>query len=193
MNAEDERQPDLFSDVSDLDLVRQLLADLHDDLPGKVSRFRQITDLGRELGRNGTMVFGGHSAYLAWTEARSAFVHGNFVATVLLCQSLVEHLLAAFLGAGLLQDDLPQRVSFRETLKRCRDHNLISDEDASDLGRLMDLRNPLSHFRHVYDESNLDRRSLQSGEHPEHLIRRDAEFAIGLATRVLAKAPFRVG
>jgi hypothetical protein len=104
MSRSDDAQKDLFSDVPDLDLARQLLGELHDDLPGKVTRFRLLTDLAADLGLQGTFMPGGQSAYLAWSEARSSFVHGNFVATIQLCQGLLEHLLAAFLHLG---DDLP--------------------------------------------------------------------------------------
>jgi hypothetical protein len=186
-------QPDLLSDLSDLDLVRYLLADLHDGLDGKVSRLHLLADLSGTMGQRGTMIFGGPAAYLAWVEARDCFVHANFVATILLCQGLVEQLLAAYLHAGLLVGDIPGRVQFRETLRRCREHDVISDDDVKDLERLMGLRNPLSHFRHVDDASNLERRSIDGGEHPDELIRRDANFAISLAARVLAKPAFRLG
>lgn len=186
-------QPDLLSDLSDLDFVRDLLAEMHDDLPGKVSRFRMLTDVGREMGPNGTMIFGGHAAHYAWVEARSSFVHGNFAATVLLCQGLVEHLLAAYLHAGLMIDDIPERIPFRETLRRCRERDVISDEDVTDLQKLMDLRNPLSHFRHVHDATNLDRRSIDTGQHAMDLMRHDAIFAVGLAVRMLANRAFRLG
>ena len=183
---------DLLSDVADLDLVRHLLAEMHDDLYGRIKRVRQLADLGRDLGRNGTMIFG-PAAALAWGEARSSFVNGNFVATVLLCQSMVEQLLASFLHGGLLLDDLPRRIDFKETLKRCQDRGLLSEQDSEDLRKLMGLRNPLSHFRHVDDESSLDRRSIDGREPIETFIQRDAQFAIGLATRILAKKPFRLG
>jgi len=58
----------------------------------RVMRYRQLADLGR----NGTMIFG-PAAALAWGEARSSFVNGNFVATALLCQSMAEQLLPSFL------------------------------------------------------------------------------------------------
>ncbi len=195
MNApgDDGSQPDLLSSISDLDAVSHLLADLHDELPGKVTRFRHLADLGGALGSQGTMLFGGTAAFNAWTEARSSFVHGNFAATILLCQSLVENLLAAFLHAGLMMDDLPPRIAFSDTLKRCRDRNLISGQDSSDLERLMGLRNPLSHFRTVADGQNLDRRAITAGLRPEALIEQDAWFAIGLAVRILAKPQFRLG
>jgi len=52
-------QPDLLSDLTDLDFARLLLAEMHDDLHGKVARFRMLTDFSRDLGLNGTMIFGG--------------------------------------------------------------------------------------------------------------------------------------
>jgi hypothetical protein len=52
----EDQQSDLLSPVSDLQLVRCLLADLHDDLPGKIARFRQLSDLSEALGSHGTMM-----------------------------------------------------------------------------------------------------------------------------------------
>ena len=189
----DKSQPDLLSGISDLDAVSHLLADLHDDLPGKVTRFRHLADLGGELGTQGTMLFGGAATFSAWTEARASFVHGNFAATILLCQSLVENLLAAFLHAGLMMNDLPPRIAFRDTLKRCQDRNLISGQDFGDLERLMGLRNPLSHFRSVADDQNIDRRAVTASIRSDALIEQDAWFAIGIAVRMLAKPQFRLG
>lgn len=57
----------------------------------------------------------------------------------------------------------------------------------------MELRNPLSHFRHVQEVANLDRRAIQTGETAEELLSRDAVFAIGLAVRMLGKPAFRLG
>ena len=186
-------QPALLSDLTDLDFARALLAETHDDLLGMVSRFRMLTDFSRQIGSKGTMIFGGQAAHHAWVEARSSFVHGNFVATVLLCQGLVEHLLAAYLYAGLLIDDIPKCIPFRETLRRCRERDVIDDRDVTDLQKLMVLRNPLSHFRHVDDPGNLDRRLLDARQHSADLIEHDAVFAIGLAVRMLAKPAFRLG
>ncbi|WP_234836933.1 hypothetical protein [Sinorhizobium meliloti] len=85
---DEEQQLEILSPVTDLGFVRILLADLHDELPSKVARFRQLADLSTSLGANGTMFTGGETTYLAWTEARSSFVHGNYIATVMLCQGL---------------------------------------------------------------------------------------------------------
>ena len=123
----------------------------------------------------------------------NSFVHGNFVATILLCQGLAEHLLAAYLHAGLLVENIPERIQFADTLRRCRERDVISDQDVTDLRRMMDLRNPLSHFRHVDDGSNLDRRMIDTGVSAEELLRRDAVFSIGLVVTILAKPAFRLG
>jgi hypothetical protein len=106
-------QFDLQSEVSDLQLVRALLADLHDDLVGKIKRFRYLTDLSSALGTSGTLLPGGETVYSAWIEARASFVHGNYIATVLLCQGLAEHMLAAHLElpvSGVFLEALPARM-----------------------------------------------------------------------------------
>lgn len=189
----DEEQADLLSEFSDLDLIRHLLADLHDDLAGKIARFRQLVDLSSALGSSGTMLFGGETTLVAWNEARWSFIHGNFTATVLLCQGLAEHLLASLLHVSQLTEDLPKKISFAETLRRCRVSGVISEGHAVDLRRLMELRNPLSHFRDINDETNLTRRVLTTMEPAEEHLRRDATFAIGLAVRTLALPVFRLG
>jgi len=189
----DEDQYDLLTPFKDMDLVRLLVADLHDDLPGKVARFRQLAELSRVLGTGGTMMPGGETSWASWTEARTSFIHGNYVATVLLCQGLAEHMLAAQLSLGINGEELPSRVSFHDTLLRCLARDLITPKDADDLRRLMNLRNPLSHYRSIDDPSNLSRRALDTMSPAEIHLRGDASFAISMAVRLLALPAFRLG
>lgn len=186
-------QLDLLCPISDLGLTRFLLADLHDDLAGKVARFRQLSDLSMSLGSSGTMLPGGETTWAVWTEARTSFIHGNFVATVLLSQGLAEHILAAHLAIGLDAEELPERITFQDTLKRCLARDVIGEADAADLRRLMGLRNPLSHYRSINDPSNLSRRALNEKLHAAEHLRRDATFAISMAVRLLALPAFRLG
>jgi hypothetical protein len=44
---DEEAQLDLLSDVSDYEILRYLLADLHDDLKSRLRRFRYLIDLGQ--------------------------------------------------------------------------------------------------------------------------------------------------
>ncbi|KGU62448.1 hypothetical protein Y037_2377 [Burkholderia pseudomallei MSHR983] len=136
---------------------------------------------------------GGETVLAAWTEARSSFVHGNYVATVLLCQGLAEHMLAAHLTLGLDSEELPDRVSFNDTLKRCVARDVITQQDADDLRRLMNLRNPLTHYRSIRDPSNLSRRVVDSMIPAETHLLTDATFAMSMAIRLLALPVFRLG
>jgi hypothetical protein len=191
MNMDDDQsQGDLFSGVTDISMVRFLLEDLHDDLLGKVQRFHYLNDLGEKNGRR-TMLFGGQTTHNAWVEARSSFVHGNYVATVLLCQTLIENLLAAFLHGGLMNKP-PSLIKFDETLRRCRLAEILTDQDVIDLKELAALRNPLTHFRNFDEDRNLDRRSIATGRFTSDILSRDAWFAIALASRMMGKQQFRL-
>jgi hypothetical protein len=90
------------------------------------ARFRQLSDLSMALGSGEAMLPGGETTHAAWTEARSSFVHGNFVATVMLCQGLAEHVLASHLTLALDAEPLPARITFKETLARCLTKRVIS-------------------------------------------------------------------
>ncbi len=186
-------QGQLFSEATDLDLVRFLLADLHDDLDGMVARFRQLADLSMALGSGGTMLPGGETTHAAYVEARSSFVHGNYVATVMLCQGLVEHVLASHLSLGLDAEPLPARITFNETLVRCVNTGVIGEDDAGQLRQLMNLRNPLSHFRGIEDPTNLSRRAIDSRQSAQSHLFADASFAIATAIRILSLQAFRLG
>jgi hypothetical protein len=187
----DPNQTELFSDWDALVLARSLIRDLHDDLPRRVSRFRYIADISASMGEGGTLIFGGHAASNAYLEARSSFVNGNFIATILLCQSLIENLLAAYLHAT--SEALPAKVKFVHTLQRCKSKGFVNDEDEGAIKRLIELRNPLMHFRDVNDADNLMRRSMNSDIAADELLERDAHFAIGVAIKILSKEPFKIG
>jgi len=189
----DEYQPDLFSEISDLDLVQHLLADLHDGLPEKIGRLRHLIDLRGALGSEGTVLSGGETTHIAWSEAEWSFIHGNFIATIMLCQGLAENLLASFVGLGLSGQELPKKILFAETLKRCKERGVLSEQYVAELKRLMTLRNPLSHFRDINDAENLSHRAMSTQIQPEEHLQRDATFAIGLAVRILALPSFRLG
>lgn len=49
----EEAQSSLLSSVMDLEIMRLLLADVHDDLPGKVARSHRLADLSLALGSRG--------------------------------------------------------------------------------------------------------------------------------------------
>lgn len=186
----DDGNGDLISPLTETEYLQLILRDLHDDLEGRITRLRYLGDQARTLGPSGTMIFGGSPAYNALAEARSSFINGNFAATIILCQALAENLLAGVLG---MDSSVPSRIRFSETLCLCEEKGLINQYERTELKKLGELRNPLAHFRSMDDPSHVDRRSMDSGEHYQVILRKDAHFAIAIMMRILAKAPFRVG
>jgi hypothetical protein len=147
----------------------------------------------------GLLLPGGTPAYTAYVETRQAFVLGNFLSVVLLSQCVLENALAAHLGLEAVSAQIqgrtatPQKLrpGFRETVGACKASGLFNAEDERELLRLSDLRNALTHFRTVDDQSHLDRRAIREGRPPAAISEDDARFAITLFVRVLAKPPFR--
>lgn len=184
-------QNEFFSELGDVSAIKVLLADLQDNLHDKISRFRYITDIGMRLGSAGTMIPGGEIAYGAWVEARSSFVHGNFISTIILCQSMCEIILASHLHISLVTE-IKNKIQFRETVQLCLRHNIIDKDDAHEIDRLMAIRNPLTHYRDVNDPSSPHGRFRTSGIPFSENLQNDAWFAIGFATKILSKKEFRV-
>lgn len=186
-----EQQESLFSSLADVDFFRHLIVDFHDDIAGKVARFRQLADISMGLGDAGTLIPGATS-HLSWLEARSSFVHGNFIAVVMLCQALAEHVLASHLSMKLDAEQLPPRLQFKDTLKLCIDNGLIREQFAQELRNLMSLRNPLSHYRDINDVANLSRRAIDTAISPHEHLLNDATFAISVAVQLLSLPSFRL-
>jgi len=182
----------LLSGFDDVDMAQHLIAELHDDLRGRVARLHMLTDLSRELGMRGAMLPGGTITYRAWNEARSSFINGHFVATVLLCQGLMEHLLASELEMRLDPVPVPGKATGKTIRKLSRESGVITAEEDQELELLASLRNPLTHYRGANDPEHIDQQAMQQRSASDAILERDAVFAVTLALRMLAKPPFRL-
>lgn len=180
--------------------LRTLIADLHDGLEERVGRLRLLMAMEYDFGAGrGLLLPGGTPAQFAYQEVRQAFVVGNFLSVVLLCQCVLENVLAAHLGLealsveikGTEQRPLKERPQFSQTIAVGRAAGLLDEADEQDLLRLAGLRNALAHFRSVHDESHMDRRSISERRSPDALFEEDARFAMLVFLRVLAKPQFR--
>ena len=180
--------------------LKVLLAELHDDLEGRVERLRLLLAIESDFGGGlGLLLPGGMPAQFAYVETRQAFVAGNFLSVILLSQCMLENVLAAQIGMESLSREVrggspierKPRPTFRETISACRSTNILADKDEVDLVRLSDLRNALTHFRDIDDASHLDRRALNQRRPAVDVCEDDARFAITLFVRILAKPQFR--
>lgn len=182
----------LLSGFDDVDLVQHLVAELHDDLRARVARLHMLADMNRELGVKGAMLTGGTISGRAWIEARASFINGHFVATVLLCQGLMENLLASELQARIDSISLPGKATAKAIRRESLKAGLISAAEERDLELLELLRNPLIHYREANDPEHIDQQASTERTHGETILERNAQFAIVLTMQILAKPSFRL-
>lgn len=181
---------------------RTLLADLHDDLQARIGRQRLLWCWESDYHGGGTLLLpGGHTAAMAYGELRHAFVCGNFMSTILLAQCLLENVLAAHIAIDAISaqihqrshETLPKRPAFRETIAAGRRLGILNDTDERNLICLSNVRNALTHFRPILDDTNLDRRAMDENTHAALVCYEDARFVVGLVVSIFGKPAFLVG
>lgn len=180
------------------------LAGVVGDLPSRIARLRILWALDDDFGGSECLIPGGEVAYRAYAEARDTFVSGNFLSTVLLSQSLIENLL----GGHLVIDEISREIhgrparatkllnprpSMKDLLEHSTVAGVLSEHDVKNIGRLMELRNPLTHYRETNDPQNLTRRAMNCRVHPEQIMFEDARFAIETVIAILGKSEFAIG
>ena len=193
----------MYEIASDAEAAQILLGDLAADFPDRVFRMKTLLSLDADFGGSGVMLPGGEASYRAYIEARSSFVAGNFVSTILLSQGLLENLL----GGQLIVDDVSREVQgkvartsrafgdrpqFKQLIDHAIEAGILTNGDVRDIERLVNMRNPLIHFRDVNDPQNLTRRAMQAGKHADQIMFEDARFAIGTIIGVVGKSQFAI-
>lgn len=131
---------------------------------------------------------GGPVSVVAFEEARRAYVHGLFLACVLLCQVCIEHSLAAVFR--LSDDDQTARMNYSELLRAARRQRFLSDAEFELFDRLRDVRNPYVHSRSLDDATHPMRRAVATDTPPDDLLAGDAMEAISGLMALLSRPPF---
>jgi len=108
-------------------------------------------------------------------EARSSYLHGTFIATLVLALAYIEH---------VINDALPppspnKRSPMMSTaIKQAREANLFTDDLLNRTTRLNNLRNPFIHRRDMDDPDTIGQRVLELKEHPSSILEMDAREAL---------------
>lgn len=189
---------------SEATAAKILLDDLYTDFEARIARCRLLLALDVDFGGSGVMLPGGHPTYLAFVEARSSFVAGNFLGTILLCLALIENLLGAYIRDEELADEIHGRSGFEEnrisarprltlSLDLCIARGLLTAQEAARVLELSELRNSLAHWRPENDRSHIDRRALDNRTHVFSVMGEDARFGITTVIKLLAKPEFAIG
>lgn len=137
-----------------------------------------------------TELYGGEMAFMAFEEARRAFVHGLFVACTVLSQVCLEHTLGGlFRAAG--RDDLA-RATFEVLLREGRNERYLSEEEFKLFDRLRTIRNPYVHSRAPLSVNSLHLRAMQADREPDELVVEDAQLAIAALLHFLGRFTVRL-
>lgn len=141
-------------------------------------RIERCKFLWEEFGPPADMLLvGGFPSMFALDELKRSFIYGNFMATVLLAQSFVEHSLAGMFALAR-GDDLVKQ-GFKKLIDQARTDGHITDELAATLDNLRTMRNPYTHHTIGIGSRSYMHRLAQSGHRlPEDMVVEDARVAI---------------
>ncbi len=147
------------------------------------SRMQWIISIAPE--NDAWLFHGGLLTKYLFEEARYCYVYGQFLSTIILGFSFIEHSLASlFFAEG---EDKLERASasvlFNEALKQ----HLINDDEYQHLERIRKFRNPIVHFRQPGDKERIEYKSVIQSEHPYTLLEEEARFVMRIIMRLLGK------
>lgn len=148
-------------------------------------RIDRLKFLWEEFGPPADMLlFGGIPSMFALDELKRSYIYGNFMATVLLSQSFVEHSLGAhYYMAG---DAKTANLGFKALIDVSFKDGILDESLANLLHELRQIRNPYIHFVGSEGQrSYMGRLGKRSVFSPEDLAVEDAQFAIKAAVDYL--------
>ena len=124
-----------------------------------------------------------------YTESKIAFINGEFISTILLCQSLIERKLQEhFSSLGL--DKIAKR-ELKAIIEYSRKNEILSDYLIENINILRKKRNPFTHIKPSDYEFNMSQRMydyysrLKTIKQPWEILESDAKQAISLMLTVL--------
>lgn len=128
---------------------------------------------------------GGLKSHYLFEEARYCFVYGQYIASIMLCLSYIENLLASVFYASGRND--PQRTSLVNLLKEAKEKGLVSEAEFTVFNKIREIRNPLTHFRKPMDKETIEHRAVKTDKHPYKLLEEDAKIALKSVFRMIEK------
>jgi len=149
-------------------------------------RLVRLRWLGENLPGNSYWTFhGGRITKYLFEEARYCFVYGQYLATIILGLSFIEHTLAAlFYASG--RNEL-EKASISKLINEAQEVKWISKEEFANLNHAREIRNPIVHFRSPGGKETLEYRSVIENAHPYSLLENDASNVMKTVFHLLGK------
>lgn len=128
---------------------------------------------------------GGSITKYLFEETRYCFIYAQFLATIVLGFSFIEHTLTAlFYASG--RDDL-ERANISKILSEANKMGWLSDEEYQQLLKAKKIRNPVTHFRKPLNQETKDFRSILENKHQYKIIEEDAKYVLMVMLKLLDK------
>lgn len=115
-------------------------------------------------------------------EVNVSFISGQFVATILLTQSFIEHWLANRVAKAKLKKY--GRSGLDSILKAMIENDTANIGLLKKIDRLRKIRNPFVHSKSFNDEYNISKLAINKKITPEELLEKEAKDAISLLYQV---------
>lgn len=128
---------------------------------------------------------GGSIAKYLFEETRYCFIYAQFLATIILGFSFIEHTLTAlFFASG--RNDL-ERANISKILSEANKIGWLSDKEYQQLLKAKKIRNPVTHFRKPLDRKTIDFRAVIENKHQYEIIEEDAKYVLMVMLKLLDK------
>ena len=128
---------------------------------------------------------GGPMLKYLFEETRYCFVYGQFLSTIVLGLSYIEHTLASlFYASG--RNDL-ERSSISVLLKEALSCDWINQTEFYNLEHAREIRNPVTHFRRPGHDETIEYRAVNENELPYTIIEEDARNVMETVLHLLGK------
>ena len=140
-------------------------------------RAMRVRWIAQAIPRNILMAMPYETMYV-FQEAKVSFISGQFVATVILAASFLEHWFTSNLGSIGFEREASQGLA--ASIDCARKNNLVPSALLDKADRLRQIRNPFVHLKSFEHEHNLTRCAFVMRQHPDQLLERDAQESLTL-------------
>lgn len=128
---------------------------------------------------------GGQMSKYLFEEARYCFIYGQFLSTIVLGLSYIEHTLASLFYASGQNDR--ERSSISVLLKEALSCGWINQSEFDNLEHAREIRNPVAHFRRPSHDETIEYRAVNEIELPYIIIEEDARHVMETVLHLLSK------
>ena len=174
---------------SDAEYLEWLVAE---DEASREARLERLRWLVETFGEPRHLLFrGGPISYRAFEEARLCFLNGQFIATTLLSQVVLEHMLAALFHSAE-RDDL-KGSGFKRLVDEAVKERIITSEEHAAFDRIRQRRNPVVHYRDPMNQESIIYRAIREDTTIRQVLEDDAKTALSTIFNLLNRYPFAFG